>query len=166
MSPIGHYTSLSSYTSCCLSYLSFSAEGLHRSTPLRRPFRRMVCTAITYLSFSADGLQRGLTCLLQAITHLAVSATGSAPLYSSADGLQRPLPTCPFRRMVCRAPLLVLFGERSPVPGSPTCPSASTGSTHGLHLHLPYVLLSFSADGPHILSHVSPFIRRAPTTPR
>ena len=76
MSPTGHYTSLSSYTSvlptCCLSYLSFSAEGVW----------------LHYLSSSAS---------------------------FSADGLHSPLPTCPFQRMVCRAPLLVLFGEWSPI---------------------------------------------------
>ena len=111
----------------------------------------MLGTGGTCVSFSADGLQRGHTCLLQAIAHLAVSPTGSAPLYSSsasfsADGLQRPLPTCPFRRMVCRAPLLVLFGERSPIHISylfralllvlPSRRLVYTGSTHGLHLHI------------------------------
>ena len=77
MPPTGHYTSLSSYTfvlpTCCLSYLSFSAEGLHR---------------LYYLSSSAS---------------------------FSPDGLHRPLPGCPFRRMVCKAPLRVLFGEWSPI---------------------------------------------------
>ena len=163
---------------CLLQAIAHPCPVTHLAVSPTCPFRRRVCTAlllfgvlfgewsaqaITYLSFSVDGLQSGHTRhyrQLQAITHLAVSP--KAPLYSSADGLQRPLPTCAFRQMVCRAPLLVLFGERSPVPGSPTCPSVSTGST------LPYVLLSFSADGLHMsmISYVSPFTRRAPTTHR
>ena len=110
MSPTGHYTSLSSYTSCCLSYLSFSGEGLHRPLPTC-PFRRMVCRApllvlfgerstlvctghyllvlfggwsaeLPYLSFSV----RGLRWSAQAITYLSFSA----------DGVQSS-PTCPFR---------------------------------------------------------------------
>ena len=84
---------------------------------------------------------------------LVLFGGGSAPLYYlsssasfSADGLQRPLPTCPFRRMVCRAPLLVLFGERSPIHISylfwalllvlPSRRLVYTGLTHGLHLHI------------------------------
>ena len=83
MSPTGHYTSLSSYTSCCLSYVSFSADGLHRATPLRRPFRRMVSTAhyllVLFGGWSAQGSQ--------------MSPTGgwSAHALLLANGLHRPL---------------------------------------------------------------------------
>ena len=129
----GHYTSLLLVLFCgCsaqplthLSYLSFSADGLH--SPLHMspicPFRRMVgtghytslllvlfgawsaqaMTQVSYLSFSAHGMHRRL--------HIS--------------------PTCPFRRMVCTALVLVLFGE----------------STAQAFTHLSY--LSFSADGLH-----------------
>ena len=108
MSPTGHYTSLSSYTSCCLSYLSFSAEGLHRSTPLRRPFRRMVCTRhyllVLFGGWSAEGSHMSPTghytsCCLSYSSGLLLggwSAKAITYLSFSADGLQSS-PTCPFR---------------------------------------------------------------------
>ena len=111
-----------------ISYLSFSADGLHRRLHMSAtcPFRRMVCTGsytclllvvfcgwsagalthVSYLSFSADGLHR---------RHLHMS------------------PTCPFRRMVCTGPYM-----------SPTCPfgewSAQAITRTVLTLHpAPYI---------------------------
>ena len=66
--PVTHLSCLLAVSPTC----SLSAEGVHRSTtcPLRRPFRRMVCTGhyllvlfggwsaeLPYLSFSVGGLQ-------------------------------------------------------------------------------------------------------------
>ena len=143
MSPTGHYTSLSSYTSvlptCCLSYLSFSAEGLHRSNtcPLRRPFRRMVCTGhyllalfggwsaeLPYLSFSVRGLQ-----------YISPTCPGS-PTFLPSRGLVytglthglhlhiSPTSFCPFRRRVCT------YFWRMVCTGSPTCPFGGWSADH------------------------------------
>ena len=91
-----------------LSYLSFSADGLHRPLHISPtcPFRQMVCTGhYTSLLLVLFG-----GCSAQAITHLS-----SLPF--SSDSLHRPLHisrTCHFRRMVCTGHytslLLVLFG--------------------------------------------------------
>ena len=138
MSPTGHYASLSSYTlvlpTCCLSYLSFSAEGLQ--APLLFLFGVLFggwsAQTITYLSFSADGLQSS--------------------------------PTCPFRRMVSNTYLLLVPGfDTSLLLVLPSRQLVYTGLTHGLHLHISYFSAqglqrfptssaSFSADGRHIVS--------------
>ena len=161
---IGVYTSLLlllfSGWSAQLSYLSFSADGLHRPLHMSPtcPFRRVSCTSLllvlfrgwsvqlSYLSFSAD--VHSLLLVLfggwsaQAITHVS-------SLSFLTGGLHRRLhisPTCPFQRMVCRALLHM----------SPTCPFRRMVCTALLLVlfggwsapaftHLSY--LSFSADG-------------------
>ena len=60
---------------------------------------------VTHVSYRPLHILVQLHILLSLL--LVLFGGGSAPLYSSsasfsADGLHRPLPTCPFRRMVCR----------------------------------------------------------------
>ena len=125
----GHYTCLllvlfgrcSAQAVTHLSYLCFSADGLHRPLHMFRtcPFRRMVCTCVyTSLLLVLFG---GWSA--RAITHLSY-------LSFSADGLHSS-PTCPFPRMVCTghytSRLIVLFG------GWSAKISYLSFSTDGLH---------------------------------
>ena len=107
----GHTCLLQAITHPCpVTHLAVSpsVEGLHRSTPLRRPFRRMFCTGHYLLvlsgGWSAERSHMSPTghytsCCLSYSTALLLggwSAKAVTYLSFSADGLQSS-PTCPFR---------------------------------------------------------------------
>ena len=122
-----------------VSYLSFSADGLHRRLRMSPtcPFRWMVCTG-------------AYTCLLPVLFGgwSAQTLTHASSLSFSADGLHRRLHmtlTCPFRRMVCTSVytclLLVHFGGWSAQAIALLC-NLSFSANDGLHG--PFVLFGGS----------------------
>ena len=107
---------------CLLQAITHPCPGFHTSLLPTCPFRGMVCTGLllvlfsgwsahlSYLSFSAEGLHRPPHISYFSAEGLHRLSYLSSLASFSADGLHKPLPACPFRRMICRALLLVLSG--------------------------------------------------------